>query len=142
MAMLIHPILNFDQLSVDQAYRILDKEIVPICKKKGVKLSVYCRTLSLSSVKKYNSEKQKSKLCNVEKVQKVFKLLDKEVVSCIHQSISLFTLKNIIKRDKGESITNGECIAAMLVKGYIADFALDQGKLGINCKFYIKLHQE
>lgn len=141
MTMLMRPILNFDQLSVDQAYRVLHNEIVPICKKNGVKLSVYCATHSLGSIKKYNTEKQKSKLCNVEKVQKVFRLLDEEVVSSIHQSISLFSLRNIIKRDKGESITNGECIAAMLVKGYIADFVLDRGKFGVNCQFYIKLHQ-
>lgn len=138
MAMLIRPIPNFDQLPVEKAYNILYDEIAPICKENGIKLSIYC-SQSLSSVKKYSKEKQRNRLCNVEKVQKIFKLLDEGVVNWVGQSIGLYGLRNILQRDKGEFITNGECIAAMLLKGYIADFALDRGKLDVNCQFYSKI---
>lgn len=142
MAMLINPIVNFDQLSVEQAYRTLQKEIAPLCKQKGIKLSIYYGTISLSSVKKYNKQKKIDRLCNVEKVQKIFGLLDEAIVNDINQSINLYRVRNIIKKDKGESITNAECIAAMLAKGYIADFTVDGGKLGVNCEFYVKLNKE
>ncbi|MGL4348707.1 MAG: hypothetical protein ACRCSV_04550 [Chlamydiales bacterium] len=88
MAMLIHPILNFDQLSVEQAYRILHNEIVPICKQRGIKLSIYCGTVALGSVKKYNQQKKSDRLCSVEKVQKIFRLLDEAIINDINQSIN------------------------------------------------------
>lgn len=142
MAMLVNPILNFDQLSVEQAYRTLQKEIVPLCKQKGIKLSIYYGTISLASVKKYKKQKTIDRLCNVEKVQKIFGLLDQAIVNDINQSINLYRVRNIIKKDEGESVTNAECIAAMLAKGFIADFRLDGGKLGINCEFYKKLNSK
>lgn len=141
MTMLTHPIVNFDQFSVEQAYHTLHREIVPLCKQKGVKLSVYCRTTSLGSCKKYNKQKKMDRLCNVETVQKIFSLLDKLIVNEINQSINLYRIRNIIQKDKGEIITKAECIVAMIAKGYIADFTLDEGKLGINCEFYVKLNK-
>lgn len=142
MAMLINPIVNFDELSVEHAYSMLQKEIVPLCKQQGVKLSIYYGTTSQSSAKKYNKPKKIDRLCSVEKVQKIFRLLDEAIAHEIKQSINLYQLRNIIKKGKGESITNAECIAAMLAKGYIADFTVDRGKLGINCEFYVKLNKE
>lgn len=142
MAMLINPIVNFDQLSVEQAYRTLQEEIVPLCKQKGIKLSIYYGTISLGSVKHYNKQKKIDRLCSVEKVQKIFGLLDEAIVNSINQSINLYRVRNIIKKDKGENVTNAECIAAMLAKGYIADFIVDRGKLGINCEFYKKLNSK
>lgn len=142
MTILVNPILDFDQLSVQQAYHTLEKEIVPLCKQKGVKLSIYYGTMSLSSVKKYKKQKTIDRLCNVEKVQKIFGLLDQVIVNDINQSINLYRVRNIIKKEEGESVTNAECIAAMLAKGYIADFRLDKGKLGINCEFYKQLNSQ
>lgn len=139
MVAVIRPIVNFDQLTIDKAYHILHDEIVPICKENRVKLAICYSMEFLTLVKKY---KKKDNLCSVEKVQKVFSFLDQEIANYINQSIGLYSLKQIIKEKKGERVTNGECIAAMLLKGYIADFAVDRGKLKINCEFYKKLKKQ
>lgn len=141
MAVITRPILNFDQLTIDKAYHILQDEIVPICKEHRVKLAIYHSTEFFTLVKKY---KKKDNLCSVEKVQKIFSFLDldHEVTNHFKQSIGLYSLKQIIKEKKSESVTNGECIAAMLLKGYIADFAVDRSKLKVNCAFYKKLNKQ
>lgn len=136
MVVLTHPILYFDKLPIEQAYHVLNKEIVPICKKHGLKLSIYSTRQALNRVKNH---KHSDKLCSIEKTQKLFSILEQGISDCIHQSIGLYSLRQIIKEKKGESVTNGECIAAMLTKGYIADFAVERGKSNINCQFYIKL---
>lgn len=136
MGVFISPIPNFDQLPRDKAYHILLDEIAPICKENRVKLAIYYSTEFLTLVKKY---KKRDNLCSVEKVQKIFTFLDHEIANYFNQSIGLYSLKHIIKEKKGESVTDRECIAAMLLKGYIADFAVDRSKLKVNCEFYKKL---
>lgn len=137
MGAFIPPIPNFDRLPRDKAYHILVDEIAPICKENRVKITIYDSTEFLTSVKNY---KKREHLCSVEKVQKIFSFLDYELANSFNQSIGLYSVKHIINEKKGENVTHGECIAAMLLKGYIADFAVDRSKLKVNCQFYKKLN--
>lgn len=139
MTISINKVLNFDRLPVEAASRILYEEIIPACEAKGIKLSSYgnhSSRESLASVERYNRDKEEHRLFNVERVQRAFKCLDEVISNATVQSVGSYGFKHVVERHQNEYITNGDCIAAMLVKGYMADFGSENPH--VNCQFNIR----
>lgn len=123
----------------EAASRILYEEIIPACEAKGIKLSYYGNHASretISSVEEYDRNKQDHRLFNVERIQRAFKCLDDVISKATVQSVGSYGFKHVVERHQGEYITNGDCIVAMLVKGYIADFGSEFPH--VNCQFNIR----
>lgn len=140
MAISISPIYNFDQIPLETATRVLYDNIVPKCEENNVKLSYYGNHTGIGisvPIGVYNEDKQAHRLFNVGKVQEAFKCLDEVISSVSTESISSYNLKQLIKKQLNKDINNGDCIAAMLMKGYIADFrsASDERQLNASCQF-------
>lgn len=138
MTISIGTIQSFDQFSLETATRIVYDEIIPRCEAKGIKLSSYgnhASRESLASVERYDTDKQNHKLFNVQRVQRAFKCLDEVIGKATVESISSYGLKHVVERHQDEYITNGDCIIAMIAKGYLADFGSES--LHVNCRFNI-----
>lgn len=139
MTVAIGLIQNFDKFSHQTATRIVYDEIIPICEKKGIKLSSYgnhASTETLSSVEVYDREKKGGRLFNIERIQKAFRCLDDVISTIAIQSVGSYHFKHVVERHQKEYITNGDCIIAMLVKGYPADFG--SSSLHVNCQFRLR----
>lgn len=142
MTISINTVINFDRLPVKAASRILYEEIIPACEEKGIKLSSYGNHSSrdsLASVETYYRDKHNHRLFDVERVQRAFKCLDEVTSNATVESVGSYGFKHVVERHQGEYITNGDCIAAMLVKGYIADFGSKYPE--VNCHFNIRSHR-
>lgn len=138
MTIALNTIQSFDQFSLETATRIVYDEIIPRCEAKGIKLSSYgnhASVESMVSVEQYNTEKQNHRLFNVARIQRAFKCLDEVMAKATVESVGSYSLKHVVERHQGESITNGDCIIAMIAKGYIADFGSQH--LRVNCQFNI-----
>lgn len=138
MTISIGAIQSFDRFSLETATRIVYGEIIPRCEAKGIKLSYYgnhASIESIDSVERYDADKQNHRLFNIQRIQRAFKCLDEVIGKATVESIGSYGLKHVVERHQGEYITNGDCIIAMIAKGYIADFGSEG--LHVNCQFNI-----
>jgi hypothetical protein len=144
MSVSINAVPNFDQLSVVNATNVLYDQVIPACEAKGIKLSKYgnhAGSGSLSSVEVYNKEKSDHELFNVPRIQNAFSALDQIVVATSQYKSGSYGLKHTVEEKQGEYITNGDLIAAMIVKGHTARFAKSGTPLGVNCEFKVKVRE-
>lgn len=139
MTVSIGLIQNFDQFSLETATRIVYDEIIPACERNGIKLSSYGNHASretLSSVEIYDKEKKEHRLFDIARIQSAFRCLDEVISNATVQSVGSYGLKHVVERHQDKYITNGDCIVAMLVKGYKADFGSTLPH--VNCQFTLK----
>lgn len=119
MTVSIHTVLNLDLLSLEDASRILYEQLIPTCEANGIKLSSYGNHASLDTLycmEIYNQKKQDRTLFNIERIQRSVACL-RNISNETFEAIKSCVLKLIIKSHQNEDITNGDCIAAMLLKG-------------------------
>lgn len=138
MSISINTVLDFDILPVEMASRILYDHLVPTCEKQGVKLSFhgnYASHEGIHLVEIYEKNKREEKLFNVERIQRAFSCLG-HITTRTYEAVGSYVLKHIIESYQNEYITNGDCIAAMLLKGYIAHFGSESPQL--NCRFSLR----
>ncbi|MGL4348708.1 MAG: hypothetical protein ACRCSV_04555 [Chlamydiales bacterium] len=90
---------------------------------------------TLIPVERYDTDKQEHRLFNVGRIQRAF--------TCLHhfsnetlEAVGSYVLKLILEKHQDEYISNGDCIAAMLMKGYIADSGSQSQSM--NCRFTIE----
>lgn len=136
MTISIGLIQNFDQFSLETATRIIYDEIIPKCEAEGIKLSYYGNNAakgSLCSVEQYDKEKKEHRLFDIKRIQKAFKCLDEVIAKTTVESVRSYGFKHVVERHQGEYITNGDCIIAMLLKNYKADFGSPSPQ--VNCEF-------
>ena len=118
-------VAGFDKLPTGEAEKILYNELVPACEKKGVKLSANGNNAagtSICDVEKYTQEKAEHKLFNIERIQKAFASLDEIIQPASYYKAHSYSLKHTVERYQKEYLTNGDLIAAMLLKGHQARF--------------------
>lgn len=135
---------HFNTLSLEDASRVIYSDLVPACEAKGIKLSYYgnhAGTGSLLSVEEYDARKAAHTLFNVEKIQQVFALLPALVQDTSGYKSTSYSLKHRVEeRLPGEKyVTNGDLIAAMLLKGYQARFGKRTELMTVNCEFKVKM---
>lgn len=139
MTVSIGLIQNFDQFSLETATHIIYKEIIPRCEANSIKLSCYGNHASketICSVEKYDEEKKENRLFNIERIQKAFKCLDEVISKAALPSVGSYYFKHVVEKHQKDYITNGDCIVAMLLKGYKADFGFPFRH--VNCQFTLK----
>ncbi len=138
MTVSVKPVASFDQLSLEQAANVLYNNVIPACEAKGVKLSSYGNHAaqgSINSVEKYNERKAAHTLFNVARVQTAFGALDEMIQGRSQYKSGSYGLKHRVEEHQKDYITNGDLIAAMLVKGFQARFAKQGESLDVNCEF-------
>lgn len=119
------------------ASRILYDHLIPTCEKQGIKLSFQgnISSESIHLVEIYEKNKSEENLFNVARIQRAFSCLA-HITPRTYEAVGSYVLKHIIESYQNEYITNGDCIAAMLLKGYVAHFGSESPKL--NCRFSLK----
>lgn len=133
---------NFHQLSTKAAQDILYGQLIPACEAQKVKLSCYGNHAgagTLKNVEEYDHDKAAHKLFNVERIKKAFASLDAIVKSMSKYTIGSYGLKHTVENYQGEYITNGDLIAAMMLKGYEARFGKKTESMDVNCQFKAKV---
>ncbi len=142
MVVKIGQVPNFDQLTEIQARDVLYDIVIPACERKGVMLSEYGNHSgegSLVKVEKYTQDKAAYTLFNVSRVQRAFTELNAIIVNTSKYTANSYGLKHKVEASgRKEYLTNGDLIAAMLVKGYQARFGKRNEGLGVNCEFKVK----
>lgn len=136
---------KFDRLSYKKASAILYGSLVPFCEKKGIFLSTYGNhnaPSSLSPVKAYH--RSRDNLFHVKDVQRAFHYVEKIFIPSEHYHNS-YDLKRRLEvhptYTKGKAkryVTNGDTIAALLLKGLRAQYVCN-GVRSVNLSFKIKI---
>ncbi len=140
------PAVNiFDKLSPKTASTILYDYLTPFCEKKGVCLSSYGNhnaPRSVLSVEEYH--KSKTHLFNVKDVQRIFHYAETVFIPSEHYHNS-YDLKHRLEvhpvYTKGKDkryVTNGDTIAALLLKGFRAQYVY-KNKRRVNLCFKVKI---
>lgn len=141
MTISINTVLDFDVLPIEMASRILYDHLVPTCEKQGVKLSFdgnYAAPERKHLLEVYEKNKKKEKLFDIERIQRAYSCLG-DISTRTYEAVESCVLKRIIETYQGEYISNGDCIAAMLLKGYIAHFETESPQL--SCRFSTSLNK-
>jgi hypothetical protein len=152
MSIHYHPIENFDTLSQEQASQILYHELVPFLEQRQIYLSQEGHhSLVLGGIDpQYLELKQAQELFDVAKVQSAFSVLQRVFIPQhrYNRNWSSYGLKHAFENvldqlipDAITYITNGDFIAAMLLKGFMTRFGRTQATRGKNCDFKAVFHQ-
>jgi hypothetical protein len=131
-------VLDFDQLSLDDATRVVYDQVIPACEAQGIKLSKYGNHAAPSSsvpIAEYDQQKAARQLFDVARIQRVFAQLDGIVQEASKYKIGSYTLKHRVEKYQHNKVTNGDTIVAMLVKGYAARFGKKNVGMTVNCVF-------
>ncbi len=106
-----------------------------------MKLSEYGNhnsTQTLDPVATYEKKKAKSELFNVDRVQRAFAGLDQIVQPAgSYAKWTSYGCKHVVEKQQGAYLSNGDLVAAMLLRGYTATFR-ENKKLSVNCRFKAK----
>lgn len=135
---------NFDKLSEEAASEILYEELVPACEAKGIKLSSYgnhAAPRSLQSVKIYNQLKSSRSLFDVKRVQEAYSSISVITQNTYQYRTESYRLKHVFEDHPSQNcsyLSNGDLIAAMLVKGHQANFGAETSEVShVNCSFKV-----
>ncbi len=134
----LQEVSNFHNLSFQNAQDIIYKQLVPACEAKGIFLSSYGNHAgqnSLCKVEEYNLKKNQCNLFNVKRIQKAFNSMQALIQNTSSYQTGSYGLKNVVEAHQKSSISNGDLIATMLLKGYSANFG---SPAKVNCTFMVK----
>ncbi len=141
MTVKVNPVANFDQLPLADATAILYGTVIPACEAKGVNLSFYGNhqgRSDLDSIERYDERKSSAKLFDVPRVQRAFAGLHAVIVDTSTYKSGSYSLKHKVEKFQGVFLSNGDLIAAMLMKGYQARFGKRGEDTELNCEFKVK----
>lgn len=141
----LDPVADFAQLSKTKAEAILYEILIPTCEAQRVKLSQYGNhsgAKSTKSIEKYDQAKEAHALFNVERVQSAFSFLKNRVVPSKHWESTSTMIRGVVQKAQqhsmeDSSISNGDCIAAMLLLGHRALFKKRTDPMRVNCNFSV-----
>ena len=138
-------VYTFDKLSSKTASTILYDFLIPLCEKKGIYLSSYGNhnsPRSLLSVGKYH--KSRDNLFHTKNVQRIFRYAEDVFIPSTHYHNS-YKLKRGLEvhpvYTKGKNkryVTNGDTIAALLLKGFRAQYVYNSIRR-VNLSFKVKI---
>lgn len=145
--------IPFHSLPLEEAKKVLYTELLLCCESHGIYLcqdgnlnteeargryakdSTSTRMHFYSPVEEYTYHKDYETLLDVEKVQKVFQVLDRCVKEASTYNPQSLCMKSVVEKELNESISKGDFIAAMLLKGYQARFGCRGDPLKMSCEF-------
>jgi hypothetical protein len=127
------PYIDFDELSVEEATKVLYDVLLPQCEKKKIYLSQY-GNIGLCVDKERYEEKKAEKTCfDVKRVQEVFAWAQTGLQPRSTYKSGSYGLKHLVEELPGHRYTtNGDLIAALLLLGHSARFGRIDGP---NCQF-------
>lgn len=131
---------KFDELPIDMASQIIYSQVVPACEEKKVRLSNRGNQTSLlteGAVEIYNQKTHTDTLFNVERIQAAFAILDDLFLPTVdfNTDSDSSDFRKDVERLQRESITNGDLIVALMLKGYSARFGTT--KESVNAHFQL-----
>jgi len=145
MTVCFRHVQSYDHLPRDEATRIVYDDLLPFCQSKGVELSQYGNLNSYIAHKdfhnpshEYYSRFPTRTLLNIERIQQAFYLLPNLVTTATKYLINSAELARIVEVIQGEHLSNGDLIAAMLMRGYTARFAKKGQASQVNAEFKAK----
>jgi hypothetical protein len=145
--MTIHfpPVQDFDRLPFNEANRIVYDELLPYCQSKGVQL---CQYGNLNSHLAYRDFQDPSHayytgfshqtLLNIGRIQRAYRFLPDFVTPTSKYQINSDRLARMVEVIQEEHLSNGDLIAAMLMRGYAARFAKRGGASQVDAEFKAK----
>jgi hypothetical protein len=137
MSITFGPVPNFASLPLDEASNILYNQLVPACEARNILLSQYGNHTGLGSLItpiEYTWRKVSRALFDVGRVQRAFAYVSIHFQPAGQYKLGSYGLKHAVEDAQGEYLTNGDLIAAMLVSGFTARFAV-HGSPQVNLRF-------
>lgn len=136
---------NFDRLSAQKAQNIIYDELIPACESQRVKLSARGNHAAKEApwngitVEEYDSNKTAHTLFDVARIQRAFAFLPTIVCGTPEYKTGSFRMRDAIARYQNESITYGDTIAAMLLRGYSVRFGGPTEPMTLSCSFKVSV---